>query len=295
MDKQALIPLNQGTATDGQAYLSERGVATLCGVSLATIEAIRVQWDETLPRPRIAKIKQSVARSGHTGPAAPVMAVLNGVRRWYFPTEACRSILEYFAVHAGPDCTAKAKHNFFKLAMAGLNDAIRQSVGDDPATAEFRRWEPWQERIGSPYRSVPTGYFGIFQEIAPVILDMVTARLTINPDIIPDISIEEHWGQHWEEQGLAAQFGERIRYSQRYPPSHPYGKFPHRDAWGYPEAALGEYRLWLQRDYIDGGKFSQYLDGKVQHHELSPDEAARAVAAVSRVQIRSTTPKRRCS
>lgn len=314
IDKQALIPLNQGTATDiefvreadingirmavatdGQAYLSERGVAALCGVSLATIEAIRVQWDETPAPPRLARIKQSLARSGHTGPAAPVMAVVNGVRQWYFPTEACRSILEYFTMDAGLDCQEKAKENYIKLAMAGLGAAIRQSVVEDPATAELRRWEKWQERIDSTYYSVPTEYFAIFNEVAPVILSMIRAGLTINAHIIPDSSIEEHWSQHWEAQGLAGRFGERIRYSQRYPPSHPYGKCTHQDAWGYPLEALGAYRIWLKEVYVGAGQFAQYLDEKVQQHELSQDEAARAVGAVCGVQIRSAAPKRRRS
>ena len=38
----------------------------------------------------------------------------------------------------------------------------------------------------------------------------------------------------------------------------------HPGAWpGYPIAALGDFRLWLQDEYLEGGGFKGYLDGKV--------------------------------
>ncbi len=312
MDEQALILLDQGTvadvefvreadingvrmavATDGRAFLSEFGVAALCGVSVATIEVIRVQWNERPVTPRIAKIKQSVAHSGHIGPSVPVTAVLNGVRQYYFPIEACRSILEYFAMDAGPDCTATAQKHFYKLAMTGLNDAIRQSVGADPATAEDRRWAKWRERMDPAYECEPPGYFSIFGAIQNLILKLVQAEVDVNEHTVPDSSIEDCWSQHWEQHEFARECGDRVRYTQQYPPSHPYAKSsPQQDAWAYPEKALGTFRTWLRESYVGGGQFAQALKEKVARHEMTEDEASRTVAAVCRAQIGNPTPKK---
>jgi hypothetical protein len=43
--------------------------------------------------------------------------------------------------------------------------------------------------------------------------------------------------------------------------------------WCYPLVALGAYRAWLQDTYIEGGKFSAYIRGKVSKGELPVDSA----------------------
>jgi hypothetical protein len=53
----------------------------------------------------------------------------------------------------------------------------------------------------------------------------------------------------------------------------------------YPLAALGEYREWLQNYYIEGGKFSNYLQGKVKRGELPPSVAALAIETMVTPQI----------
>jgi hypothetical protein len=50
-------------------------------------------------------------------------------------------------------------------------------------------------------------------------------------------------------------------------------------------AALGAYREWLQDSYIEGGKFSNYLQTKVSKGELAPSIAQLAIAALKPLQI----------
>jgi hypothetical protein len=55
---------------------------------------------------------------------------------------------------------------------------------------------------------------------------------------------------------------------------------PSERTWCYPLAALGAYREWLQDVYIEGGKFSTYLRGKVTKGEIAPSVAQLAIAAL---------------
>jgi hypothetical protein len=48
---------------------------------------------------------------------------------------------------------------------------------------------------------------------------------------------------------------------------------------------LGEYRQWLQNHYIEGGKFANYLQGKVKRGELPPSIAALALETLAPPQI----------
>jgi hypothetical protein len=58
-----------------------------------------------------------------------------------------------------------------------------------------------------------------------------------------------------------------------------------QESWCYPLASLGEYREWLQNHYIEGGKFANYLQGKVKRGELPPSIAALALDTLAPPQI----------
>jgi hypothetical protein len=70
-----------------------------------------------------------------------------------------------------------------------------------------------------------------------------------------------------------------------YPDSHPQAKSNPQESWCYPLAALGAYRAWLQDVYIEGGKFSAYLKGKVSKGEIASSVAQLAVTALVPTRI----------
>ena len=74
-----------------------------------------------------------------------------------------------------------------------------------------------------------------------------------------------------------------------YPDSHPQSKSNPQESWCYPLAGLGAYPEWLQDVYIEGGKFSAYLKGKVLKGELAPSVAQLAIAALIPPQIAAPT------
>jgi hypothetical protein len=84
-------------------------------------------------------------------------------------------------------------------------------------------------------------------------------------------------------QGLRQ--NDRKRNGRDRSPLHPQAKSNPQESWCYPLAALGAYRTWLQDIYIEGGKFSTYLKGKVSKGEIAPSIAQLAVAALVPTQI----------
>lgn len=74
-------------------------------------------------------------------------------------------------------------------------------------------------------------------------------------------------------------------YPHRYPDDHPQAKSNPQESWCYPIGALGEFRQWLQDEYLEGGKFKGYLNGKVKKGELAPSVAQLAIAAVTPAQL----------
>jgi hypothetical protein len=59
-----------GVLSDGTPFLTQRGLARLCGIQNAHIGTIGTEWDEEIQKPRISTIKRLLSARGQT-PAAP--------------------------------------------------------------------------------------------------------------------------------------------------------------------------------------------------------------------------------
>ena len=142
------------------------------------------------------------------------------------------------------------------------------------------KFDKWHERLALNYQSAPKGFFHVFNEANTVIYELICAGAPIGEKMVVDISVGLHWSAHWENQGLSVQFGERAKYAHRYPDSHPQAKSNPQTSWCYPLTALGYYRMWLQDEYIEGGKFTSYLKQKVAKKELTSSVALAAIKAI---------------
>jgi hypothetical protein len=151
-------------------------------------------------------------------------------------------------------------------------------VGYDPTGA--KRFEKWHERIALNYQSAPKGFFHVFNEAHTIIYELIMAGARIGEHFVVDISIGQHWSKYWEQNNLAEQFGARTKWPHRYPDSHPQAASNPQESWCYPLESLGAYRKWLQDTYIEGGKFSGYLKGKVAKGQLPPSIAQLAISAI---------------
>lgn len=217
-------------------------------------------------KPRITKIKELLASRGFLIESPHITITENLQIIYAYPDSVCLAVLEYYAFEARNNSKEEAKKNFRTLAGQALQDFIYIQVGYDPNHNLPENWKHFHERMSLAYDSVPIGYFGVFKEIADLILTLGQKGLHIDSSFVPDIGIV--WGKYWEDSNLAEQFGERIRYQHNYPPDFPQSKSNPQEPWCYPERALGEFRRWLRENYIGEGNFSKYIDGQVKKKAL---------------------------
>lgn len=277
--------IGMGVLSDGTPYLNQRGLAALCGVQNAHIGTISTQWGEPDQKPRISAIKSILAKAGFASKAAHIEIEHKGIANYCYPAEICLAVLEYYAFDAGPNRQDQARDNFRLLAGSKLRELIYTQVGYDPSGKHKDKFKHWHERIALNYQSAPKGYFHVFNEAHTIIYELIMAGANIGPKIVVDVSIGQHWSKFWVDENMGAEYGERARYPHHYPDSHPQAKSNPQDSWCYPLSALGRFRVWLQDTYIEGGKFSTYLQGKVSKGQLAPSVAQLAITAVMPTQI----------
>jgi hypothetical protein len=124
--------IGMGVLKDGTPFLTQRGLALLCGVQNAHIRTIGADWDEPTQKQRITIIKDLLANRS-VPVDMPYIQVRKGSKIIYaYPDSVCLAILEYYAFEAGSNCQTEAKSNFRALAAQGLREFIYTQVGYSP-------------------------------------------------------------------------------------------------------------------------------------------------------------------
>lgn len=272
-------PFGMGVLSDGTPFLTQRGLAVLCGVENAHIGTISSQWREALPKPRINKIRDILARDGHRLPDAHVQVRVGGRVLYAYREEISLAVIEYYAFDAGQFCQEEARDNFRVLARKGFRDAIYESVGYEPTREIDDKWRSFHDRLSLNYNSAPDKFFSIFKESAEITLTLGQHGIHSDNSIIPDISIGQYWGRFWSDHALSAQYGPRLEYNHYYPDYFPQAISNPQTPWCYPEAALGEFKRWLREDYLRGGKLKAYIGGQVQKKAITNAVAQQALEA----------------
>ncbi|WP_155913849.1 hypothetical protein [Asticcacaulis sp. AC466] len=111
--------IGMGRLSDGSAFLTQRGLAKLCGVQNAHIGTISRDWLTT--KPRILAIK---ARLLESGPAHRELTWM-GHRLFAYDAETCRAVLDYYALDAGDHIQAEAQTHRLRFLREDLAEFIR--------------------------------------------------------------------------------------------------------------------------------------------------------------------------
>lgn len=279
LDGAKMHPFGMGVLSDGTPFLTQRGLSVLCGVENAHIGTISSQWRDDIPKPRINKIRDILARHGHHLQDAHVQVRVGGRTIYAYREEISLAVIEYYAFDAGKFCQEEARENFRILARKGFRDAIYESVGYAAQKDVDDRWKPFHDRLSLVYHSAPDGYFSIFKESADLTVTLGQNGVYANDKLVPDISIGKCWSKHWGDKKLAERFGQRLEYNHYYPSYFPQSVSNPQTPWCYPEEALGEFKRWLREDYIRGGKFKSYIGSQLQKKQITADVARQALAA----------------
>lgn len=265
--------VGMGVLTDGTPYLTGRGLARLCGIDSSRISEIISDW-ETSKRPITKGVKSILRNRGFDESDKQYTEVIdNGNTIYAFSDVFCLAVLEYYAFDANTSKTEHALKNYRLLAGKALHDFIYTQVGYSTTENIPEHWQQFHARVSLTYNSIPDGYFGIFKEIADMIVTLGEAGLHIDSNFVPDISVGLAWGKYWIDKNFDEEFGQRQKWEHNYPAIFPQSKSNPQPSWCYPEGALGEFRKWFKHTYIGQGKFSNYINNQIKKRELPPSFA----------------------
>lgn len=263
--------IEMGVMSDGTTYLTGRAVARFCGTAASTIIN---QKDEWAAGRRANKFAKKLLAKGFNGPELCFPIKHQGKDAHAYPETVVMALLDYYAFESSTPSEV-ARTNFRLLAQAGLRVFVYSALGYDPTRAVPSSWREFHDRL--LLSTSPVGYFGMFRETADFVLNAIRGGLRVDEATIPDISIGIAWAAHWKDNNLDDVHGPRIKHEHNYPNYYPQSRSNPQHPWVYPVSAVGEFRVWLQREYI-AQKFPKYLEGKVSRGVLPPSVAELLIA-----------------
>lgn len=266
--------IEMGVLENGIPYLTQRGLTSMVGVARNVIQTITKEWEDHYADPfigkdRISYFKQYLFANGYREEKLYIETVQNGTVHFNYPDIVCMAFLEYYAFESKADGSV-ALENYRKLAALGLRRFIYEALGYTPSD----KWKFYHDRISLLKDSAPHGHFTIFQEITGLVVDLITADLTVNHKTIPDISVGQAWGKHWCDYGLEQKYGARVQYEHNYPTYYPQALSNPQKPNAYPDSALPEFRQWFKETYLPT-KFPKYILTKAN---ILPGGAPEALA-----------------
>jgi len=270
--------IGMGVLSDGQPFLTLRGLARMCGVENSQIVRMTAAWQETPLKPREKKIRELVRAQGADDTVAFIAVQKAGIIQHAVPAAVCMAVLEYYAFEAKMDDNDQAAKSFRILARKGFSDFIYSQVGYNPSGSVSVAWQQFHDRVGLAYHSVPDGYFSVFKEIASMLVTLIQEGADLGNKFIPDISVGIHWGKFWNGENLEVVYGARKQYEHNYPSYFPQSASNPQLPYCYPDDALGEFRKWVREQYLTK-KLPTYLNEKVKQGQLPAPKAAAAIAA----------------
>ncbi|MEI9906276.1 MAG: hypothetical protein WDN06_21980 [Asticcacaulis sp.] len=129
--------IGMGTLSTGEPYLTQRGLAALCGVQNAHIGTISRDW--ATDKPRIAAVK---ARLGFKRGAAHRVLIFEGRRLYAYDMAIACAVLDYYALDAGNHIQPEAVRNRVRFGDGGLKAHILDQFATPQAQAEPIRFVP---------------------------------------------------------------------------------------------------------------------------------------------------------
>ncbi|WP_420732076.1 hypothetical protein [Hwanghaeella sp. 1Z406] len=276
--------IEMGVLQNGIPYLTQRGLAIMCGAARATLFEITQEWEGMqasgiTPRGRMAFFKDYLLNNDYDEPRLFIEISKNGSPHYAYPDVVCMAFVEYFAFEA-QKTNDTAVENYRRLARFGLQQFIYKALDYHPED----KWKYFRDRVSLLKESAPDGYFIIFNEVTGIAVDLINAGLSVNDKTIPDISVGQAWGAYWNAGGLDAEYGQRVKWDHYYPEYYPQSASNPQSPWAYPDTALPLFRRWLRHEYLPT-KFPPYILKKAHVLAGGKQEAEKIAAIYDQKQI----------
>lgn len=111
--------VGMGRLSNGEVFVTQRGLAALCGVQNAHIGTISRDWASA--KPRIQAIRSRLAEDRAE---AHRVLVFEGHRLFGYDPEVAKAVMGYYALDAGPHAQDEAKRNRARFKGDRLADFI---------------------------------------------------------------------------------------------------------------------------------------------------------------------------
>ncbi|MCS3471232.1 hypothetical protein M2401_004994 [Pseudomonas sp. JUb42] len=278
VEKQIEIDgIEMGVLENGIPYLTESGLARMCGIDRKVLNRLAINWSEEKLKERGSSINEMLITSNYHDDGLYLKSELNGSEVNAYTEPVCMAVLEYYAF-VTKDPREEAIRAFRRLARETFRTLIYTAVGYSPEQRMLDSWRHFHDRVDMTTTSVPLGYFSVFREIASMIVPMIRTGIMISDKVVPDISVGKAWSEHWKALNLDQVHGLRQKYDHEYPLYYPQSKSNPQPSFAYPDAALGEFRAWLAQTYITS-KFPTYLLGQTKKGSVPLAIANKAIGA----------------
>lgn len=275
--------VEMGVLENGVPYLSESGLARMCGIDRKVLNRLAINWKEEKNKDRGMTINKMLEDAGYFEKDLFLKSELGGTIINAYTEPVCLALLEYYAFDA-KERRNEAIRAFRTLAKTTFRGLIYQATGYSPDQRVLDSWKHFHDRIDMVFDAVPIGYFSVFREIASMIVPMIRSGIIICDKVVPDISVGKHWSAYWEENNLTNEYGERIKYDHEYPLYYPQSKTNPQPSYAYPDSALGIFRAWLRGNYITC-KFPDYLIRQAKLGKIPAPVVNKAIEVFSRKSL----------
>jgi len=275
--------IQMGVLSDGTPYLTGRGLARMCGIHNKVLFDLAENWETEKLKPRGLRIQELLAAQGVSADSLFIWTRGKTGDTHAYTDAVCMAVLEYYAFDSAQGTNETAIKNYRTLARYSFRSFIYNRCGYDPDKHIPDSWKNFHERV-LLNDQVPIGYFSIFREIADLVVNMIQKGCPINEHTVPDISVGSMWSSYWTENNFAQTYGPRLKHPHFYPNWFPQSAVNPVDVWIYPAEALGQFRIWIYKNYVPNN-FPKYLDAKVKKGLFLPSRAEILLDAVTKPQL----------
>ncbi len=271
--------VEMGVLDNGITYLTESGLARMCGIDRKTLSEIATMWDNASQSPRLLSIAEKLKDAGYQEASLYLKSVdqARGQEVNAYPGPVCLALLEYYAFDA-KEKKEQALKAFRALARVSFDEFIYQAVGYNPKGMVSAAWQQFHDRVDLTQDAAPEGFWSIFRETAPLIVTLINNGVPVGPSVMPDGSVGIAWSAYWASIDGDNKYRPRRQYPHRYPDYFPQAKSNPQTAYAYPEEALGEFRKWFREIYLPT-KYPAYI--RNLGRKLTVDTAERAIEAIT--------------
>jgi len=188
--------IEMGVLDTGIPYLTESGLARMCGIDRKVLNRLAINWDDEQIKPRGRQISQLLEQGGYREETLFLKSEHKGSEVNAYTEPVCLALLEYYAFFVD-EPRPEAVRAFRALARLTFRKFVYDAVGYSPEQKVLDSWRHFHDRIDMTATTVPSGYFSVFKEIASMIVPMIRAGVMISDKVVPDISVGKAWSKYW--------------------------------------------------------------------------------------------------